>query len=207
MALDEEDLSHHYDTVRVEALSDGVIAIVITLLILEISVPHVEGDETLANTLLDQWPSYFGFVLSFIMVGIMWMNHHTMFKDIERSDHVLLALNLLLLLAIATVPFSTAVLAEYLDQDGATRLTATVFYGGTFTVTACLFNALWLYAARGRRLIDRHVSDARIRTRTVRFVPGPLLYGLGIPLAFITPWLALALYAAMAVLYLLPIGD
>ena len=207
MAADEEDLSHHHDTVRLEAFSDGVIAIAITLLVIEITVPHVEGSERLASALVDQWPSYVGFILSFITIGIMWMNHHTMFKDIERCDHVLIGLNLLLLLAIAALPFSTAVLAEYLDQNDDSRTTATMVYGGAFTATAVVFNALWLYASHGRRLIDRHVSDVRVRQRTLRFIPGPVLYAGGVGLALLTPWLTLALYTAMAVLYLLPLDD
>jgi uncharacterized membrane protein len=196
---------HHYDTARLEAFSDGVFAIAITLLVLEIAVPHVEGGE-LAHALVDEWPSFLGFALSFVTIGIMWMNHHGLFKDIERVDHTLLVLNLLLLMCISFVPFSTAVLAEYLnDPEG--RLTATLLYGGTFTATAIFFNGLWLYASVGRRLIDAHVSDARVRSRTRRYLPGPFLYGLGLPLGLITPWLTIGLYATASALYLLPLTE
>jgi uncharacterized membrane protein len=169
-------------------------------------VPHVEGDASLWAALWDQWPSYFGYALSFITIGIMWMNHHALFRDVERTDHVLIVLNLLLLMSIAFLPFPTAVLADYL-QDSNHRLAAMLLYGGAFTFTAVLTNALWLYASRGRRLIDRHVSDQRISQRTRRYLFGPALYGLGLPLALITPWLSLGLYTGLAALYLLPLDD
>jgi uncharacterized membrane protein len=186
-----------------EALSDGVIAIAITLLIIEVAVPHVEGEQSLGSALWDQWPSYFGFVLSFATIGIMWMNHHQMFRDIERVDHGVLVLNLLLLMGISFVPFPTAVLAEYLrDEDQ--RLTATLLYGGTFTFTALWFNVLWLYSSRVRGLLDPRISTERIAERTRRYRYGPFLYGIGLPLALISPWLTLTLYVLLALLYVLP---
>jgi TMEM175 potassium channel family protein len=201
----DEEEQHHYDTTRLEAFSDGVFAIAITLLVLEITVPHVT-DEGLASALGDEWASFFGFGLSFITIGIMWINHHALFRDVERVDHVLLVLNLLLLLGISFVPFATAVLAENLNESDP-RLVATLLYAGTFTTTAVFFNAIWLYASRGNRLIDRHTSAARVRARTLRYLPGPALYAAGLPLAFISPWLTLGLYVALAVLYLLPMQD
>jgi uncharacterized membrane protein len=198
--------NHHSGTARIEALSDGVIAIAITLLIIEVAVPHVEGDDDLARALWDQWPSYFGFGLSFIAIGIMWMNHHNIFQDIDHADHTLLVLNVLLLMGISFLPFPTAVLAEYLEDDKY-RLTATLLYGGTLVVCAIFFNALWLYASRGRRLIDPHISDQRIRQRTQRFLLGPTLYSLSLALAFVSPWISLWLYVGLAAIYFLPVSD
>jgi uncharacterized membrane protein len=202
---DNDEDQHHYDTTRLEAFSDGVFAIAITLLVLEIAVPHVT-DESLARELGDEWPSFFGFGLSFITIGIMWMNHHALFRDIERVDHVLLVLNLLLLLGVSFVPFATALLAENLEESDPRRV-ATLVYAGTFTTTATLFNAIWLYASRGNRLIDRHTSTARVRARTMRYLPGPFLYAAGLPLAFVMPWLTLGLYVILAALYLLPLQE
>jgi uncharacterized membrane protein len=170
-------------------------------------VPHVTGEQSLSRELLHEWPSFFGFGLSFIYIGIMWMNHHDMFRDIERVDHWLLVSNLLLLLSVSFVPFSTAVLAENLENSDA-LLTATLLYGGTATVSAIFFNAIWLHAMTNReRLMDDHISDARLNTRTKRYIIGPFAYGITLPIAFVTPWAALALYVAYAVLYLLPVGD
>jgi uncharacterized membrane protein len=200
------DESYHIDTARIEALSDGVFAIAITLLIIEIGVPHVEANEGLGSALRDLWPSYFGFALSFMTIGVMWANHHGMFKDIERADHTLIVLNLLLLLCISFVPFPTAVLAEYMkDSDHA--LAATLTYGLTFVITAIVFNAIWLYASVNRRLIDDHVSDARVRSRTRRYVGGAPFYAIGVALAFISTWLAIGLWSALALFFLLPLYE
>jgi uncharacterized membrane protein len=140
------------------------------------------------------------------MIGIMWMNHHDMFKDIERMDHMLLVANLLLLLAISFIPFPTAVLAESL-RESEHRQVAAIFLGGVFTVSALCFNLLWLHAYFHRELIDDHVSEERLRRRTRRYILGPALYGVTIPLAFISPWISIGLFIVYAVLYLLPAGE
>jgi uncharacterized membrane protein len=202
----DDPASHHYDTQRLEAFSDGVFAIAITLLIIEIGVPHVTTEESLTDALLDLWPSYFGYVVSFLTIGVMWINHHHMFKDIARVDHTLLVLNLLLLLSIAFVPFPTAVVAEYI-REGEHQREAALTYGATFVVIAVCFDVFWLYASRGMRLIDEHVSTARIASRTRRYLPGPLMYAAGLPLAFVSPWLPLGIYAALAVFWLLPLNE
>jgi len=121
-------------------------------------------------------------------------------------DQTLLVLNLLILLCIAFIPFSTAVLAENLE-DANHRQTATLLYGGTYTVTAVFFVLLWLYASSDRHLLDGHLSDARIRTRTLRYLPGPLIYGVALALALISPWITLGIHVALAVLYMLPLDD
>lgn len=199
-----EDRLHHDDTSRVEAFSDGVFAIAITLLVLEIAVPEVQGSESLGRALLRLWPSYMAYAVSFITIGIMWANHHALFRDIERTDHTLLMLNLLLLLCIGFVPFPTALTAEYL-KNGDHQVPAVLTLGATYTITAITFMALWLYASRDRRLIDAHVSDARLRQRTRRYLPGTPLYAITMPLAFVSVWLSLGLWALMAALYMLPI--
>jgi uncharacterized membrane protein len=186
-----------------EAFSDGVFAIAITLLILEIGVPHAGPGESLAHLLRHQWPSYFGYAVSFIIVGIVWWNHHELFKDIEHVDHTLMVLNLALLLCIAFVPFPTALVAEYVRQR-TNETAAVISYGATFTVAAVVFNALWLYVAFPGRLLSDDVSAERRRSRTVRYGIGPLLYGITIPLALISFWISLGLFAALALLYLLP---
>jgi len=206
VARSSHDENYHDDTARIEALSDGVFAIAITLLIIEIGVPHVEEGHGLGSLLRELWPSYVGYALSFLTIGVMWINHHAMFKDIEHSNHTLIVLNILLLLCISFVPFPTAVLAEYVrDNDHA--VAATLAYGGTFTVTAIVFNALWLYAATHKTMIDAHVSDERIRSRTRRFIGGPLLYAAGLPLAFVSPWLSIALWVALTAFFLLPLNE
>lgn len=196
----------HANTARLEQFSDGVFAIAITLLVLQIGVPHVSEGESLSEALRHLWPSYFGFAVSFLTIGVMWINHHAMFKDIDRQDHTLLVLNLVLMMGISFLPFSTAVSAAYV-RDDARRLTATLTYGVTLTMIAATFQLLWLYAAVGRRLIDEHVSDARVRSRTVRYLPGFAAYAASLPLAFVSPWISLVIYGLLAIFFLAPMPE
>src|SRR5262245_50935568 len=120
------------ETARVEAFSDGVFAIAITLLILEIKIPHQQEHGHLADALVKQWPSYLAFFLSFVYIGVMWINHHRMFTHFKRANDVLLVLNLLLLLGVSVVPFPTAVLAEHLG--GPDERMAAIVYNTTFVM-------------------------------------------------------------------------
>src|SRR3712207_1408443 len=161
------------DTGRIEAFSDGVFAIAITLLVIEIGVPHIEGEGTpLFGALVEQWPSYLGYVISFLQIGVIWANHHNRFRYIVRSDHILLFLNILFLMCVAFIPFTTAVLAEHLQGTEPERATAGILYAGTLAVTAIFFTLLWLYAAGRYRLVSRNLDPALLRTMTRRFVVG-----------------------------------
>lgn len=188
------------DTSRVEAFSDGVFAIAITLLVLEIKVPP---GQILGVGLIHLWPSYLAYAISFIVIGAIWINHHAMFDWIERADQTLLLLNTLHLMFIAFLPFSTAVLAEAFHTH-AGRDIATAFYSGTLTVIGILTNALWWYAAAHRELLTDALSPARSRTIGKRFLVGPVGYGLGIILAFVNPWLSIALFILLNAFFLWP---
>src|SRR5260370_22524348 len=136
------------ETARIEAFSDGVFAIAITLLILEIKVPQeASSKEALTKALVRQWPSYVAFLSSFATIGIMGINHHRLFTHIRRADHGLLVLNALLLLAVVVVPFPTALLAAHWGHPG--EKVAAIVYSGLFVVVAAFFNLLWRYAAGG----------------------------------------------------------
>jgi uncharacterized membrane protein len=192
------------ETSRVEAFSDGVLAIVITLLVLELQVPRGLGSEAeLRTALAHEWPAYFAFLTSFATVGIMWVNHHRLFTLIGRVDHWLLMLNLLLLLTICIVPFPTALVAEYLGGEGAR--TATLLLGGVFVSTAIVFNALWRYASGGRRLIAADVPQEVVAAQTRQYRFGPVFYLLSFLLAFVSPMLSVGLNLAMAVFFALPL--
>src|SRR5437867_12674888 len=125
------------ETGRVEAFSDGVFAIAITLLILAVGIdPRFHGD--LGKELIDLWPSYIAYAVSFLTIGIMWVNHHTIFRHIERVDRRFLLLNLMLLMLIAFVPFPTRIAAEFARSDE-NRRAAALLYGVTMTTTAIFF--------------------------------------------------------------------
>jgi len=194
------------ETARIEAFSDGVFAIAITLLVLEVHVPamalvHAAGG--LGRALLQEWPSFLGYVLSFVVCGIMWANHHYIFKLIRRSDHNFVVLNMLLLLFVGFLPFPTAVLARYLPLEEGRRFAVT-FYTGFFTVTAIAYNALWTYASRRRRLIGDDVPDAEVAGVTRRFRLGPISYLIATLVSLVSVEASLAIVGGLALLYLLP---
>ncbi len=194
------------DTGRIEAFSDGVFAIAITLLIIEIGVPHLEDEPpgtTLPQALVGLWPSFLAYVISFLQIGVIWANHHNRFRFIERSDHGLLFLNILFLMCVAFIPFPTALLAEYLEGTGAERETAAIVYAGTLAVTAVFFTLLWLYAA-ANRLVDRNLDPSLSQAMTRRYLLGTVAYLLVLLLAFVNVAASLILIVILALLFVLP---
>src|SRR5215211_5094787 len=137
---------------RLETFADGVFAIAATLLVLEIQLP---GDD-IGQGLLDLWPSYFAYALSFLSIGIMWVNHHVVLSFTREADRIFLFINLFLLIAIAFVPFPTHLYAEHLQHEGARE--AALAYGLTFVVIAIFFQLFWQYA---RRNLLRPDADPR----------------------------------------------
>jgi uncharacterized membrane protein len=189
------------ETARIEAFSDGVIAIAITLLVLDIRVPQHREETTLREQLVDLWPNYLGFLLSFLVIGIMWANHHEIFGFIAHSNRTLVLLNLLLLLCIGFIPFPTALLAEYLGHEG--ERTAVVVYAGVMMASAFSFNALWNYPRRAG-LLDPDADPVGIANIARAFRMGPLLYTIAFGLAFFTTWPTLVLLGLLALSYLVP---
>src|SRR6266576_3195602 len=166
------------ETGRLEAFSDGVFAVAITLLILNIKILP---DDVLTNGnfwgksgLGGQFPALIAFVTSFVTIGIMWINHHRLFTHIKRVDTPLMLLNLLLLMMIVFVPFPTALLAEYTVQPD--QHLAAFLYCGTFTVLAICFNLLWRYASYKNRLLDKKADPEAIQAITRQYRFGPLFY-------------------------------
>jgi uncharacterized membrane protein len=187
------------DTRRVEAFSDGVYAIAITLLVLTFDVPG--RDEPLQHALLHQWPSYAAYAVSFLTVGIMWTNHHTVMQQIGRVDRTFLLVTVFNLMFVAFVPYPTRVVAKFINTDD--RRAAALFYGITFTCTALSWAALWFYAALGNRLISA-VADPRVVSGITRsFLPGTLLYGGATLVAFASATVSVILFGAIALFYAL----
>lgn len=191
------------ETNRLEAFSDGVFAVAITILVFGLTVPRdLRPGQPLLAALLAQWPTYFAFLTSFATVGIMWINHHALFTHIRRSDHTLLVLNGLLLLGITFVTFPTALVAEYIQHRDAK--TAALVYAGTFEVIAILFNLLWRYASHNNRLLRLDVDRRAVEAITKSYSWGPPMYLISFALAFISALGSLALNMAMAVFFALP---
>jgi uncharacterized membrane protein len=190
------------DTARLETFADGVMAIAITLLILDVRVPRLAGS-SLWSALAEQWPNYVAFVASFLTIGIIWVNHHHMFKLIERTTHAFLMLNVVFLMTICFLPFPTALVAEYIrNPDG--RHVATAVYGGTMTAIAIMFNVVWRYAGSWHRLLVPGISDAALAKMNRDYLAGPAAYATVTLVAFIQPYVSLAIIGGLCVYWLLP---
>ena len=189
------------DTARLEAFSDGVFAIAITLLILDVRLPS--GPGTLTHRLGQAWPTYVAYLISFLVIGIMWANHHAIFKLIRETTHGLVVANLFLLMCVAFIPFPTSVLAENLRAGATDPHTAAVFYNAVFTVTAVFYFLLWQVAARDNRLIVAGQEEAAAEvTRRYRYGwPSYLVAALA---ALVSVPASLAIDGALALYYVLP---
>jgi uncharacterized membrane protein len=184
---------------RVEAFSDGVFAIAITLLIIEVRIPHSEAGH-LAGDLGRLWPSYAAYVVSFAIIGILWVNHHAIFHRITAVDRPLLFINLLLLLTVAFLPFPTALLGEYI-RGGDNAHVAAAVYSANMTLIGLAFFAVWTYLARVPELMGPGFgTEDALRTRRSMIV-GPVLYGLSILLAFVSPVACLVIYGVLALYF------
>jgi len=183
---------------RVEAFSDGVFAIAITLLVLTIAEPsHYRN---LGHELLDRWPALAAYVVSFVVIGIMWLNHHSIFNHFDRIDRPFVYLNQLLLLTVVFIPYPTGVLGEALRRGEGTKVAAVV-YTATMAVNAYCWTALWLYASSRRRLLHADFPEGRRRGATVAFAVGSVVYTLALIIAVINAYACLVFHALMAVYY------
>jgi uncharacterized membrane protein len=186
-------------TARLETFSDGVFAIAATLLILEVGV-DTSSKSDLGSRLLDIWPSYLAYATSFLVIGIIWLNHHHCVSLIGRVDRPFLFINLLLLLVVSFIPFPTKLVAEYLDKPG--ERSAVFAYAATLLLMAIAYNVWWHYARHDRRLILDRVPDNRLRAVDRAFDPGVAAYAAVLGLAFVSPLASVIVTLVLAVFYL-----
>lgn len=205
---DDDDATENVSTGRLEALSDGVFAVAITLLALDLIVPPVRTREVgyLGGALRDQWPFYLAYALSFLSILIMWLNHHTIFRLVKRTDHTLLLINGLLLMIITAIPFATVLLASYLTapNDIVDTKIAQGVYSGLLLAMAMVYNRLWAYVSRKNRLLDAEADQSTIENITKQYRFGPLVYAVAVAADLINPYLSLALCIILAVFFALP---
>jgi uncharacterized membrane protein len=185
-------------TQRLEALSDGVIAIAATLLVLEIGRAEVEGDDNLFDVIVRGWPSYLAYIVSFTVIGLIWVAHHSMFERICSVDRPLLFLNLALLLGIGFIPWPTSVLADFIRDGGFDASIATALYSFTMTLIGIVFVGMWTHLARHPELTIEGVTEIQLRRSLRLAYVSPIVYGATIGLAFISPYLCLVIYAMLA---------
>ncbi len=193
-------------TSRLESFSDGVIAVAATLLVLGLVVPAA-GAGGLAHALGRQWPSYAAYAVSFITIGIIWINHHVMISRLREADHAILILNLLLLVTIGLLPFATHILAAYLNRTRGQHLAAAI-YAGAFLLMSIAFAVLnWHILMRKARLLQTELPYAERRRILSRSVTGLGPYVLATGLAFVSQYATLTICGALALFYALPVAS
>jgi uncharacterized membrane protein len=186
-------------TNRLEAFSDGVFAVAITLLVLNLQVPQIAAVSELVPRLGALWPKLLSYALSFVLVGIYWVAHHNTFHYIKRSDRNLLWLNILLLLCIVFLPFPTALLGQYPEQR-----VSVIIYAGTLVITGLVLQLLWWYATSRYRLVDRNIDPRLVQRATRRNLAAPLLYLLAIGISLFSVPASLVLFILVPVYYIFP---
>jgi uncharacterized membrane protein len=187
---------------RLEAFSDGVFAIAITLLVLDLAVPARDHVRTggLGSALAHQWPSYFAYLVSFLVIGIIWVNHHTMFSKVNLVDRSVLFANLAVLFVVSALPFPTRLLAEYLTA-GSDAHTAAAIYSGTMFALGLAYSLLWIAVTRDVGLLHEHLDPIASRAALRRFGLGNIAYLATIGLSFVDAIATLAVHGALALYY------
>jgi uncharacterized membrane protein len=190
-------------TTRTEAFSDGVLAIAVTLLVLDLHVPARDAlHGSLATALARQWPAYAAYVTSFLVIGIIWVNHHAVFELLARVDRIVLFLNLMLLMTVVAIPFTTALLSEYLTASGRDANTAALVYSAVMLAMSCGFAALYTYIARRPALLADNVNPRAVRASIVRFsAVGILVYLATLVVALFSAPLCLLTHLLIALYY------
>ncbi len=192
-------------TGRLEAFSDGVIAVAITLLVLDLKV---QGDHpSLAHNLLHAWPHYAAYVVSFLTIGIIWINHHAMIGRLRETDHTILILNLFLLLTIGVLPFATDLMATYLRASSGQHLAAAI-YSGAFLLMGVAFATLNRHILIVKaHLLEQPLSEQQRRAILLRSASGVLPYVFAVALAPVSAYVSLAICGGLAVFYATPIAS
>lgn len=188
---------------RFEAFSDGVFAFAVTLLILSIALPEFRSppnESELSHALVHLWPKLIAYALSFGVIGIMWQNHHALFRLVDRVDRVTVFLNLMLLSVTTFIPFATSTLGSYPSMRASTFL-----YGLTLTSSAIVYNLLLDHLVR-RQAFHHDVAEATIRQTVIAYRVGLATYACATLVAFVAPLLSFALYVLIAGYYLFPRG-
>jgi uncharacterized membrane protein len=188
-------------TARLEAFSDGVFAIAITLLVLDLAVP-ASAEKHLLRSIAELWPEYLAYIVSFSTIGATWLGHDAITEYVDRTDPGFVRLNLLVLLVVSFLPFPTRLFAEYIGEDSPERVAVTI-YGVTLLLASTLLLVLWRYAVRVH-LVRPDADDEEIQFLTKRLQPGLVGYLLLIAAGIFVPVVAVIGYLGIALYYILP---
>jgi uncharacterized membrane protein len=185
---------------RLAAFSDGVFAVAITLLVFGIPTPHPAAGK-LGHALIDLWPSYAAYAISFLTIGIIWVNHHGTFARVARVDRPLLFVNLILLMTVCFVPFPTSLLSRFVANGGADATVSAFVYAATMTAMSLAFGGMWVYAIRQGLLHPEHSDPRYTRRAIIRFSGGGVIYALSMGIAVVSPLVDLLIFALLALYY------
>jgi uncharacterized membrane protein len=188
------------DRSRLEAFSDGVFAVAITLLALNLTVAGPGHGVPLAEQLGSHWPSFVAYLISFFTIGIIWVNHHALLKSVKTVDRTLLFLNLALLLFLVLIPFGTATAADYLSKDDWDARVAMAVYAGVFVGMSIGFGGIFEWTLHGERVYQPVPPERRWAAR-LRFAGGAGVYVICVVIALFSPYAAFALMGVVAVYY------
>ena len=186
-------------TARLETFADGVFAIAATLLILNVDAEVSAGTHDLGADLARAWPSYIAYAVSFLTIGIIWVNHHTVMGQVGHADRTFLFANVTFLMCVAFIPFPTRLVAAHFGEPGLQA--AALAYGVTLTATAVLFSVVWLYASVRGRLLRPDADPRTVSGITRSYLPGPWIYLAATLVALASPTASVVLFAAIAVFY------
>lgn len=205
MSESKKDFNLEVTTSRLEAFSDGVFAIAITLLIIEIKVPSEETlkHQSLMHYLWLQWPKYFAYVLSFVIIGIYWANHHYLFRLFKRTDHAFNLLNVFFLMTIAFLPYPTGILGDNVITIEHAK-PAVTFYAFAIWLPSFGWLLIWLYAKHKKRIVDHKLTDRFVHFLTRQFIISNFLYIAAFLVSLVSPVGSIAICIGLTLLYLLP---
>lgn len=201
--MSQEDLSvAGLGKSRIEALSDGIFATVMTVLVLSLTVPLISGGSRSSELLVyltSLLPNVAGYIVSFVVVGGYWVGHHVVFHFVKRTNRILLWLNMMLLLCVGFIPFSTALIGRYPFVQ-----IPVIIYGGNLTAASLsLYTVSW-YCTSNRRMVDKNLSQHVVNLAARRILMGPLVYSVAILLSFVDTRISLVLYAITPIYYVIP---
>jgi len=182
---------------RLEALTDAVFAIVMTLLVLELSIPAIAEGSAHAGLwprLIDMWPKFLSYGVTFLMLGFMWIFHHRQFSHIKRMDNVFAWINVIALMFVALLPFSTSLLGEYIDEQ-----VPVLIYGGNFIACTIARYIAWLYATGNYRLVDKDIDPQEVKIPKVYLPISIVVILIGMGVSFLSPIASICIFAALLI--------
>lgn len=198
-----ENIKNYFSKSRVETFSDGVFAIIVTLLVLEIKVPHIDlhdNSSDLLKALIGLFPKFISWIISFFTVCVIWVNHHRLFKIFHIFNHGLFWWNAILLMWCSFIPFPTAVLGDYPNNQ-----IAVLLYGIVMMFMALTFSLMRIYVAKRKSLLSSEIDIQKFKKGTIfSIIFGPVLYLAGAIVSFIHPYLSFAIYLGIAIYFIFP---